>query len=222
VINFDSFAGTDTRKAVSLRGLDLHGSNTGLTGIRILGAAGSTGSAVFIQDSIIDGFGGNPGRGISDIRAGGGELTITNATVRNSGATSVLIQPATGSNRLDVTADNLRVHNGNIGFAVSNGVRAMVSRSVFSGNNGGGIYGDGLLGAAEMHVSNSVTSNNGIGVQIGGGAITIRLSDTDVAFNGTAFSGPTQSFHNNRVVGNSTLGTAPTLIGSTSNPTGLE
>jgi hypothetical protein len=56
----------------------------------------------------------------------------------------------------------------------------------------------------------------------GGGAPVIRLFNNDIVFNSTALSGTTQSFGNNRIQGNGTLGTAPTLIGSTSNPTGLQ
>jgi hypothetical protein len=81
---------------------------------------------------------------------------------------------------------------------------------------------EGPLAAAQAHVSNSVSSNNGTGVQNGGGTVTIRLSSNDIVFNGTAFSGAAQSFNNNRVQGNDALGTAPTVIGSTSNPTGLQ
>jgi archaellum component FlaF (FlaF/FlaG flagellin family) len=74
----------------------------------------------------------------------------------------------------------------------------------------------------EMNVSKSVTSNNGIGILNLGGTVTIRLSDNDIAFNGTAVSGATQSFNNNRIQGNTVLGTAPTPIGSASNLSGLQ
>jgi hypothetical protein len=65
-----------------------------------------------------------------------------------------------------------------------------------------------------------VSSNNGTGVQNGGGTVTIRLSHNEITFNGTAFVGATQSFNNNRVQGNGALGTAPTAIGAASSPTG--
>jgi hypothetical protein len=54
------------------------------------------------------------------------------------------------------------------------------------------------------------------------GTVTVRLSNNDISFNATAFSGVTQSHVNNRIQGNSALGPAPTPIGSTSNPTGLQ
>jgi hypothetical protein len=218
-IPFDSFtAAGETRKTVRIRNLNINGADTGLNGIRITGAA-SAGSAVFIEDTVIDGFFGAPGRGISDERSGGGELSISNTTVRNTGATGIVLVPASGATRLDATLDNVRVQNGNFGIAVSGGARVIINRSVFSGNTQGGIYGDS---ATDIQVSNSVTSNNGVGVWNGGGAVTIRLSDSDVVFNGTAFNGPAQSFRNNRIVGNGSIGTAPSQIGVTSEPTGLQ
>ena len=116
----------------------------------------------------------------------------------------------------------MRVENANFGIAIGNNARATINRSVFSGNTRAGIEAEGPLAAAQAYVGNSVSSNNGTGAQNGGGTVTIRLSNNDIVFNGTAFSGATQSFSNNRVQGNDTLGTAPTLIGSTSNPTGLQ
>src|SRR4051794_24312391 len=78
-IPFDSFTAVgETRKTVRLRGLSLQGADTGITGIRITGAAGSANSKVFIEQSLIDGdFGGASTKGISDERTGGGELYIS-------------------------------------------------------------------------------------------------------------------------------------------------
>ena len=93
----------------------------------------------------------------------------------------------------------------------------MVNRSVFSGNTQAGLAADT---GAELNVDNSVTSNNSFGVQSFGG--TIRLANTDVTFNSTGISGATQSFGNNRISGNGSAGTAPTLIGSNSPPFGQQ
>jgi hypothetical protein len=92
----------------------------------------------------------------------------------------------------------------------------MVFRSVFSGNTQAGLEADP---GAELNVDASVTSNNGIGVQALG---TIRLANTDIAFNGTGISGTTQSFGNNRISGNGSAGTAPSLIGANSPPFGQQ
>src|SRR5688572_17608366 len=105
-INFDSFAGTDTRKTVRLRNLNINGANTGLIGINIIGGTASAGSEVFIEDCLIDGDFGGTMRGINDRRSNGGELSISNTTVRNMGATGIVVLPLTGSVRVDATLDN--------------------------------------------------------------------------------------------------------------------
>jgi hypothetical protein len=217
-IPFDSFAQADVRKAVRLRNLNLNGVNTGLIGIRITGGAIITGGAVFIEDCLIDGNFSGAARGISEERTGGGELFISNTTVRNMGQTAIQVNPGGGAVaglRINAVFDNIRVENANFGVAIGNNGRAMINRSVFAGHSQAGIEAEGPLAAVQVDVSNSVSSNNGTGVQNGGGTVTIRLSNNDIVFNGTA-----QSFNNNRVQGNEILGTAPTLIGAASSPAG--
>jgi hypothetical protein len=220
-IPFDSFNAADVRKTVRLRNINFNGADSGLIGIRITGGATIAAGVVIIEDCLIDGnFGGAGPRGISDERVGGGELYISNTTVRNVGQTGIHINPASGLTRLDAALDNVRVYNAVFGVSAAGANRVMINRSIFSGHNQVGVI---AANAAEMNLSNSVTSSNGIGVQnAGGGAPVIRLSNNDISFNGTALSGATQSFSNNRIQGNGALGTAPTPIGSTSNPTGLQ
>ena len=103
------------RKTVRLRNLNFNGVNTGIIGIKIIGAVPSAGSAVFIEDCLIDGnFGGR--RGISDERTGGGELSVSHTTVRNMGATGIAILST-----VQATLDNVRVQNTNLGVGVANG-----------------------------------------------------------------------------------------------------
>jgi hypothetical protein len=226
-IPFDSFnPALDARRTVRLRNININGINIGLIGIRITGGAVVTGGAVFIEDCLIDGNFSGSARGISEERSGGGELFISNTTVRNMGQTAIQINPigptgaAVAGQIINAVLDNVRVENANFGIAIGNNGRANIYRSVFSGHTQAGIEAEGPLAAVQVHVSNSVSSNNGTGVQNGGGTTTIRLSNNDIVFNGTAFAGATQSFNNNRVQGNGALGTAPTLIGAASGPTG--
>jgi hypothetical protein len=217
-IPFDSFTTPgETRKTVRLRGLSLQGADTGVVGIRITGTTGSAGSEVFIEQCLVDGdVGGAINKGISDERSGGGELYITDTTVRNTGSVGVVINPLAGNangGRIDASIDRLRVHNSNFGLSVASSGRVMVTRSIFSGNGGAGIEAEGPFSASELNVDESTTSGNGTGIQNAGGA-TIRISNTNIAFNGTAITGAVQSYGNNRISGNSGLGTAPTLIGS--------
>jgi hypothetical protein len=216
-IPFDSFTATgETRKTVRLRGLTLNGADTGLIGIRITGTTGSANSEVFIEQCLIDGDFGGTAIGISDERSGGGELYISDTTVRNASSVGIHIDPlagtATGA-RIDASLDNVRAQNSIFGISVSSAARVMISRSVFSGNTTAGIEANGPFAASEVNVSHSVSSGNGTGIQNDGGT-TIRISDTDVAFNGTGLGGTIMSFGNNRISGNGSAGTAPTLIGA--------
>jgi hypothetical protein len=219
-IPFDSFAATDVRKTVRLRNINFNGFDSGLNGIRITGGAVIALGTVVIEDCLIDGnFVGNA-RGISDERSNGGKLFVSNTTVRNVGGVGIIAGPASGTVRLDATLDNVRVENSGFGVAAAGSNRVMVNRSVLSGHSQSGVF---AVTSAEVNLSNSVTSSNTTGVQnAGGGNPVIRLSNNDISFNGTALRGATQTFGNNRIQGNGTLGTAPTVIGSTSNPTGLQ
>jgi hypothetical protein len=224
-IPFDSFNAADVRKTVRLRNINFNGVDTGVNGIRITGGSIIGAGVVLVEDCLIDGnFAGNA-RGISDERIGGGELYVSNTTIRNTGSVGIFISPGNGTvagQRIDATFDNIRIQNSSLGLAVGANGRAMVNRSVFSGNTNAGIVANGALAPTEVQVTNSASSNNGIGVQNGGGALTIRLSNNDISFNGTGISGATQSFTNNRIVGNSQVGTAPTPIGVTTNPSGQQ
>jgi hypothetical protein len=141
-------------------------------------------------------------------------LFVSNTTVRKVSQIGILVAAPSS-----VSLDNVRIQNTGTGVAVFNGARVMINRSVFSGHAQAGVFANSN---SQLNLSNSVTSNNGVGVQNNDGTATIRLSNNDIAFNGTAFIGATQSFSNNRRQGNGTLGTAPTPIGLTSNPTGLQ
>jgi hypothetical protein len=218
-IPFDSFNAADVRKTVRLRNINFNGAATGLIGIRITGGAVIAAGVVIVEDCLLDGNFAGSARGISDERIGGGKLFIANTTVRNMGAIGIRLTPASGSTRIDATLANVRVENAGFGVAVGGGNRVMIDRSVFAGNAQAGVESDGI--SPQVDVSNSVISNNNIGVQNAGGA-TIRLSNNDISFNTTAFSGASFTHTNNRVQGNGALGTAPTVIGGASNPTGLQ
>jgi hypothetical protein len=223
-IPFDSFNAADVRKTVRLRNLNFNGADTGVIGIRITGGATIAKGVVIIEDCLIDGNFGGTARGISDERTAGGELYVNNTTVRNTGATGIGIAPGGGvaGQRIDAALDNVRVENANFGIAVGSNGRVMINRSVFAGHTLAGIEAEGPAAATEVNINNSVSSNNGTGVQNGGGTVTIRLSNSDITFNGTGISGATQSFTNNRIAGNGSAGTPPTSIGSASSPTGQQ
>jgi hypothetical protein len=200
-ILFDSFAVGDTRRTVRLRGIDINAVNTGLIGVRIVGGANSAGSAVILEDMVIDGMFAGGQRGISDERTVGGELSVVNSSIRNVGLFGVSL---TGP--VNAVFDNVRVQNsGGHALTFSGAARAVISRSVISGNTEIGVFS---FGNAEVQVTNSVISNNGTGVQTSAGIV--RLSNSDIVFNAVGFNGAWASFGNNRVAGNTNPGTGPT------------
>jgi hypothetical protein len=216
VIAFDSFAGTDVRKTVRLRNINLNGDDSGLNGIRVLGAL--AGTTAVVEDCLIDGNFGSSARGISDDRTGAGKLIVTNTTIRNNGGAGVSVLP-TGSSNIQVLLNNFRAYNNGTGAQFGNLTRVMIDQSAFDGNAGAGIL---TVAGAIVNVNRSVMTHNANGVQANGGTVT--LSNSDVAFNttqGVNISGGTvNSFGNNRISNNASPGTLPTLIGSTSNPSG--
>jgi hypothetical protein len=108
------------------------------------------------------------------------------------------------------------------GIFVSNNGRVMINRSTIAGHSQVGVAVAGVLAPIQVNISNTTISHSGIGVGNLGGTITIRLSNNDISFNTTAIQGATQSHINNRLQGNEQIGTAPTAIGATTNPTGLQ
>lgn len=222
-INFDSFAAADTRKAVHIRNLTFEGSGaatTGARGIRINGGAVIAGGLVRVESCIIEGDASSPGRGIEDTRSNGGKLFVSNTTFNNLSGTAIS-HNISGAVRIDWTIDNVRIFNCAFGIAIGSGARAVVSRSVISGCTNAGLFAEGPVGASELNAENNIINNNGTGVQNNAGATT-RLSNNTISNNTTGITGTTLSYGNNRIAGNTSVGTAPTPIGAASNNFGQQ
>jgi hypothetical protein len=194
---------------VILRGLQINGVQggtavAGTIGVRILAAA-----VVAIEDTVITQF---AQQGITDNRTGGGtKLFMENVTVSHNVGTGVNVAAGATNN---VSMDNVYVLENATGLGTATGNNVAIKRSVFSGNAGTGVEADG---GAQVTVDNSLISNNGIGLQVGG---TIKLSNSDVVFNTTAFSGGIITYGNNRITG--TFGTPLIPSGSASNDIGQQ
>ncbi|WP_247448505.1 hypothetical protein [Bradyrhizobium sp. 38] len=192
-------AGTADR--VILRNIRVMGINTGLVGIKIFAAA-----AVSIENCIVTQF---AQQGISEARtAGNTSLFIRNTVVSHNASTGVGLG-ATNPNRVVIEGSHLI--NNLFGIAAATGNSARITRSVMSGNTTG-VEADS--GGALNIDSSSITGNtNGVL-----STNNIRLSNSDVSFNNTGFSGGSITYGNNRTLGNTALGTAPTAAGgATSN-----
>jgi hypothetical protein len=214
-IIFDSFDPSDTEKTVNLRSLSIQGAGNGDTGIAIEGAG--QGSSVNIEDCLITGN-LNPGTGflggIADSR-GRGALVVNNTTVRGSALNGIIIGSLNNGSRRAVIS-NTRVINSNVGINVGANSEVVISHSVISNNLTAGLVVSASTGSAA--VDSTEITHNGYAFQNSG---TVRLSNSDVAYNSTGWTGTINTFMNNRFTANGAVG--PLVpIGTTSNPTGLQ
>jgi hypothetical protein len=210
-IAFDAFAGTDTRKTVNLRNINLQGFDSGLIGIRILGAG--IGSFVNIEDCLVNGNFSGTATGIADQRTTG-TLNVVNTTLRDMGGSGITVASA-GAGPIKATLSNLRVINAANGVAVGAGAAAHLSNSLVSSNAIAGI----AISGGGINVDATTITFNAIGIKQTGGSVS--MSNNDVSFNATGVSGAVSSNTNNRFTGNGAGGTiAP--IGGVTNPTGLQ
>ncbi len=197
----------DPFRTVRLRGLSINGSGasgtigtrTGVRGIRILDAL-----VVEIEDTVITDF---VTAGIADARTStGGKLMIRNSVIRDVTGSAI---SAAGANPNNVSIERVHAINSGFGVAAATGNKVSIARSVFSGNTTAGVEGD--LGS-QIGLENSLVSGNATGLISNG---TMSLSNSSVLFNTTGISGATTSFGNNRIFGNGSPGTAPSVGGAT-------
>jgi len=178
---------------VILRGIQIQGVNSGLVGIKI-----NTAGVVSIEDCVVTQF---TQQGISDVRTSATStnprLTVRNSIVTQNVGTGIAIGAGTA---VKAEIEGTTANNNGTGVAVGSGSIAMINRSVFSGNvtgmqadAGGGINADDV---SVTHGTTGVVASN-----------NVRISNSDVTFNTTGFSGTTVSYGNNRLQGNGTLGT---------------
>jgi hypothetical protein len=193
----------DPFRTVRLRGLTINGTGasgtigtrTGLKGISITQAL-----TVILEDLVISDF---SQLGISDTRTNtGGKLIIRNSVIRNNTASGIGVGGAATNN---ASIENVHSTNNAFGVSTGTGNNVAITRSVFSGNTSVGVETDG---GGQVAMDNSVVSGNVIGVQNSGAMV---FSNSEISFNGTGISTSTTSFGNNRIFGNTSAGTVPTL-----------
>jgi hypothetical protein len=178
---------------VLLSGFDINGVGSGLNGVRFL-----NGSSLHIKNSIIRGFNGAGGFGISFMpsAATGATLVVDNVTIHGNGATSgitggILVQP--GANApVTVLISNTRITDNNRGGirvdATSAGasVRATISDSQI-GDNQVGVYARSAAGGGTANVTlvnSAVTSNTSSGIIAEDALATVNVSNSLVTQNG--------------------------------------
>ena len=209
-------AATDVVTIRNIRFQGLLGNGSGSAGTPgTFGINFVSGAQLSVEDCEITGF---KTAGIKAAVASGAtsQIYITNTTVSNTGTggEGILITGTGGT--LGASLNNVRILRGQgSDLSVNSGATAMVNNSVLSG----GTNGLDIENGGTIDVNNSVIDHNTTGIF--NLSSTIRLSNTDVTFNGTGVAGTVLSFNNNRFQGNGSGGTI-SPIGSTTNPTGQQ
>jgi Right handed beta helix region len=175
-------------------GLLGNGSNAGIDAINF-----TSGAKLIVDHCDIIGFNHD---GINIALGAPGFVAINNTTIKNVNTTGIGVG---GTAATGVSIDNVLIYGSGYGLGVAAGNNATISRSVVANTANSGIISDP---GSRLMVDFTEISNNGTGISSSG---TVALGNTDIISNGTGISGATTSFGNNRIFGNTSPGTAPTV-----------
>ena len=202
VINIPTSSPSDANRTVNLRGLAVVGNGSSpLAGIEVLGSAAVNIDHVHIYGGYV--------RGLYDHRSdGAGSLLVSNSLIESNTLGTVIVSPGF----VEAVFDNVRSTANTYGLAVGARTAVAVRNSVFSANTTG-LEGDT---GAQITVEHSTVAHNAIGIESN---FSVRLSNSDVAFNSTGVQGTAATFGNNRFSGNSIDGTL-TAVGTASSDLG--
>ena len=190
---------------VILRRLSIQGDATGTSGVKF-----NTGSALFVEGSVVSGFPGATGHGVDFEPNASAALFVTNSVIRNNGGSGVYVKAGAGTGT--ATIDGSRLESNAVGVNARDRSKVVVRRSVVASNGTAGLQAQGDAAAADMDVEDSVVILNGVGIQSSGNgmAATVRISNTTILDNTTGIAAPSPgivwSFLDNRIAGNGTDG----------------
>jgi hypothetical protein len=179
---------------VILRGLDIEGLGTGLSGVKVLGVG-----TLHIEKCTVEGFRGGTAIGI-DVEptlAGTEQIFIKDTIVRNNGTGTIgggiLLAPAAGVT-VKASLDNVRAEGNVFGIKSQDRSTVSISNSVAAGNAFAGISAV-LSGAgpANVAVSRSESVSNQTGVLASGSGAVIRITNVTTCGNSSAGLSATSS-----------------------------
>src|SRR5258708_5834484 len=197
IIQLTTNVASDPSQTVKIRGVTCDGLGVSATqGVVIQSAA-----AVFLEDMVIT---NHAMQGVFDRRTHGGVLFIENSLIRNNAGPGIVAGTTGGP--YGASVDNVHSNRNGFGLAVASGNNVKINHSEFS-NNAVGIEVDP---GGQVGIDASVLSFSGTGLQSNA---RMSFSNSDIAFNSQAIAGPTFSFGNNRIFGNSAPGTPPSPAG---------
>jgi len=181
---------------IVLRGLDIEGLGTGLSGINFL-----AGGALIVEKCTINNF---VNQGIDVSNPGTSIVSVKDTNIRNNvgggvNLGGIRLHPGVGTTV--ATLENVRLERNQIGLRVESGGTAIMHNSTAFKNVGNGIT---VIGTGEVDLDSSLVAGNANGAAGGG---TIKTANSSFYQNGTNISGAFTSLGNNHSDGSG--GTPP-------------
>ena len=200
IINITDAA--DVRKTVRLDWLNINGASTGLDGIRFIG-----GNALFVENTLIDGFTGDGIEASSASLAAINQLHLRNVSIRNV-ANGVNINNS-GTNATQFTMDHCQISKATNGVNAGNGTRGQISYSTFSSCSGSGVTATEGTSPTEFAINDSSITACGTGVTTGAGT-EVLIARVVLTGNGTSLGlGGTVHTGGNNTIGKNGTNNAP-------------
>lgn len=206
VINITDAA--DLRKTVRLNWLDINGAPSslpGVNGVKIFAA-----DTVHVENTNIDSFRSttvDEGNGIRVTASATVRLFVRNTVIRNCIGSGILLNTSSGQVTASIT--NSKISSNANGIKVLNGGRLLVVGCEITNNSSVGVDSEQTTISTISNLDGNYIAFNGTGVQVGGGAAEVRISNNFIVQNATGLSitaGNLFSSGNNRVLGNTTNG----------------
>ena len=198
---------------VVLRGLDIEGLGTGLTGIKVLAAG-----RVHVEKCTINNF---TQAGIdfapTSATTSTAQLHVSNTIVRNNnGASSggIRVRPGTNVSAVGLIEDTL-LSNNTFGLRVEDKSTVTAKNTTAAGNSGSGFISVGVALGATMNLESCAATSNGFGIRADQAFATARFARCIIAGNGTGISsaggGVTVSFTGTNANSDPGVATGPNI-----------
>jgi hypothetical protein len=199
---------------VYLRGLDIQGFTTGLSGINFIGAG-----VLHVERCLIRTFNAGAAAGINFAPNGASELYVSDSFITDNGVGStgagILIRPTAGG--VNAVLNHVHAENKSLGIKVDSTagpgtVNVTVSDSISAGNTNADMaaFTTPGTGTANVMVNRTSLSASLVGLRSDGPTTTVRIGDSAIFGNVTgvvtANGGMLQSYGNNQLNGNATDG----------------
>lgn len=195
----------DALRTVRIRNLSINGTgscgvgcgtSTGLTGIRFI-----NGSALHVEDSVIDGFLNN-GINVDHNLAQVAKLYVKNTSIRNITDNGIQLKNTVAGGLVLASLDKVQITNSGDGLVANSRSRASLRDCNISNNTGVGILTGGTTDV-EVHVDTTSVTYNPDGVRADLGTIRVANSVIQGNTNGLNNVGGTiETFGTNRIRGN--------------------